>query len=161
VDALGLLTWLTNATPLVTDADCEVNSGSVADGCWGKRIDLLTSGNAAGAVDFYDNGTNKPGDDRYSVYDPIVGETIEKERFGEAAINLTEGLGGTPEECKVSARDFVKSRAARSSFTSEMKDFIGPVPVQSGTCETVTNTAYAQGSNTVVTSHQGAFFTLQ
>jgi uncharacterized repeat protein (TIGR01451 family) len=154
VDEIGMLRWLTAAGGH-TAAECEANNSLP---CWGNKIELLASGLAVGAVNFYDNGTNKPGDDGYSVYDPIVGETIEKERFGEAAINLTQGLGGQPEDCETFAQAFVKSRASGSSFTSELKDFIAPVPVQISTCKTINNTALGSADNASVTSDQGAFY---
>jgi uncharacterized repeat protein (TIGR01451 family) len=142
VDEIGLLRWLTAAGGH-TAAECEANSSLP---CWGNKLELLDSGLAEGAVNFYDNGTNKPGDDGYPVYDPIEDETIEKERFGEAAINFTAAIGSA-DECLVFGQAFVKSRASGSSFTSELKDFIGPVPVNLSNCVEVPNTALADWDN--------------
>ena len=103
VEGLGLLRWLTdNGTN--TNADCEANNGRVDPGCWGNKVDLLASGFAEGSVNFDNNGTNKPGDDGYPVEDPIESVTIEKARFGEAAINLTAGIGSGEDECLIFTR---------------------------------------------------------
>jgi uncharacterized repeat protein (TIGR01451 family) len=154
VDQIDILRWLT-AGGGHTAAQCEANNSLP---CWGDKEDLLASGLAEGAVNFYDNETNKPGDDGYDVYDPIVDETIGKERFGEAAINLTDAIVTDPTQCIVFAQAFVKSRASGSSFTSELKDFIRPVPVNLSTCVEVPNTAFAQGADAPEVSDDGGFF---
>lgn len=157
VDRLDLLRWLTSTDPANTDDDCEANSASVAEGCWGKITYLIESGFAEGAVNFDDNGTQKPGDDGFPAWDPIEEETLNQLRFGEAAINLTAAFVSAPEDCIIFSQAFVKSRAS-SSFTAELKDFIMPVPVSISTCKDVPNTASVNGENTIEVTDDGVIF---
>jgi uncharacterized surface anchored protein len=57
--------------------------------------------------------------------------------FGEAGINLTgSGIFGSG-ECEHFGSAYLKSRSSGNSFTSELKDFIAPVPVNITNCGTV------------------------
>jgi hypothetical protein len=79
-------------------------------------------------------------------------------RFGEAAIDLTAGGIIPPGVCEAFGSAFVKTRAS-TSFTSEIKDFIAPIPVNINTCATIvvkkvtvpspdaTNTSFSFTSN--------------
>src|SRR5262249_43189138 len=76
---------------------------------WGPSTDLSGSGFADGAVN---NG--------FSVLDPITGQTLASQRFGEAGIDLTAAGVFTPETCIHFGSAYVKSRSS-ASFTAEMK----------------------------------------
>lgn len=151
---IDMLRWLTAAGGH-TDSDCEAGGGTLP--CWGNKVDLDASGIAEGSINFFDNGTTKPGDDGYSVFDPIVNTTIGKLRFGEAAINLSEALGHGEDPCLVFTQANVKSRAS-NSFTSELKDFIAPVPVELTSCEKIDNTAISTSSDAPQVSDDGSIF---
>jgi hypothetical protein len=151
--ALGLNRWLTvNGTnpyagktggppagTLNTNADC-YNANKLP--CWGDHKDLGST-ISEGAV-------NTTG----SVYDPIgvtgqtAGRTIVQDGFGEAAINLTDAGVVSPGTCDFgSATTFLKSRSS-SSFTSEIKDFIAPVPTPVVPCQgAITVTKQAKNHN--------------
>jgi hypothetical protein len=70
------------------------------------------------------------------VVDPYLGNSIPALTFGEAAVNLR--LAGIVPEgaCTTIGSVFLKSRSS-ASFTSEIKDFASPVPVNIQTCGTV------------------------
>ena len=110
-------------------------------------------------MNFDDNGTNKPSDDGYSVLDPLIDpdELLLKRRFGEAAINLTRAIVTDPEECLVFALAHVRSRSS-NSFTSELKDFIAPVPADINTCVRIDNRAFGNANNAPEVSDDGSFF---
>ncbi|HET6575913.1 MAG TPA: SdrD B-like domain-containing protein, partial [Fimbriiglobus sp.] len=69
-----------------------------------------------------------------------IGAVNDKLTFGEAAINLTDTGLFPPDECLHFGSAFVKSRSS-DAFTSELKDFIAPMPVNVETCAEVTNRA--------------------
>jgi hypothetical protein len=70
------------------------------------------------------------------VTNPIAGAPTPTNRFGEAAIDLTAGNIIPPGVCEAFGSAFVKTRAS-TSFTSEIKDFIAPIPVNINTCATI------------------------
>ena len=71
-----------------------------------------------------------------AVPNPIAGAPTPTNRFGEAAIDLTAGNIVPPGVCEAFGSAFVKTRAS-TSFTSEIKDFIAPIPVNINTCATI------------------------
>jgi uncharacterized surface anchored protein len=78
--------------------------------------------------------TNPPGAPR-----TLAGNTKNgiNSTFGEAGINLT-GLGiFQPDVCEHFGAATLKSRSSGNSFTSELKDFVGPVPINISNCGTV------------------------
>jgi hypothetical protein len=97
--------------------------------CWGVRNAL--GANAIGAVNDIPEGQ--------TTLDPIPqpnGEPLPPRTFGEAAINLTDS-GITPVgSCRSFASAYLKSRSS-TAFTSELKDFIAPTPVNIGTCPSI------------------------
>ena len=109
---LHLLRWVTSG---VTN-QCEAGNKLP---CWGNKQPLGSSA-AEGAL-------NEAG----PVLDPVVGGSIDPLLFGEASINLT-GAGVTL-SCPGFGNVFVKSRSS-DAFTSELKDFIGPIPVDLNNC---------------------------
>jgi Prealbumin-like fold domain len=117
---LGLLTWVTSGST----SQC---FSSNALPCWGNQK-TLNSTVSEGAV-------NNLG----AVTDPFApGGTnnIGANRFGEAAINLTDAGVFPPGTCEAFGSAFLKSRAS-ASFPAEVKDFIAPVPVNISNCGTI------------------------
>jgi hypothetical protein len=133
---LGLNRWLVSATNPTTGSGGQIPYWSGPNvclsankfPCWGDHV-TLTGTISEGAV-------NNLG----SVTDPInpgAPRTIGTNRFGEAAINLTDsGVFGT-DTCTTFATTFLKSRAS-ASFPAEVKDFVAPVPTQISNCGRVT-----------------------
>ena len=115
---LGLLKWVTTGA----NSQCEANGATTADGCWGNRQDLDQSGSADGAVN-----------DGWTTFNPIANESLLERRFGEAGINLTEALDLGSTDCEGFASAYLKSRSS-DSFTSAVKDFVAPVPVDINLC---------------------------
>jgi hypothetical protein len=106
--------------------------------CWGQRQSL--TGNAIGAVNDIPDGQTTP--------DPIANpdQNLAPRTFGEAAINLTDS-GITPVgACKSFASAYLKSRSS-TSFTSELKDFIAPTPVNIGSCPSIKLKKVDQSNN--------------
>jgi hypothetical protein len=122
---LGLNRWLVSATsPSVPGFATNVCLSANSFPCWGDHK-TLNGASSQGAV-------NNLG----VVTDPIAPNaprSLPASTFGEAAINLTEaGVFGT-NTCSTFATTFLKSRSS-SSFTSEVKDFVAPVPTTISNC---------------------------
>ncbi|HYT92608.1 MAG TPA: hypothetical protein VEL76_28085, partial [Gemmataceae bacterium] len=129
---------------------------------WGPSIDLTAAGFAIGAV-------NDPAFGQTTVLDPITGQTLAQDTFGEASINLTAARVFTSDVCVHFGSAYVKSRSS-TSFTAEMKDFIAPIGVNINNCpdvhvrKTVGDTGRTTGtvtagdpvSLTLVVSNDGA-----
>ena len=67
--------------------------------------------------------------------DCVSGGTGEPGRFGEAALNLTDLIGG---QCRAFGSVLTKSRSSSTSFDSSMQDYITPVPINFSTCGQLT-----------------------
>lgn len=122
---LGLNRWLVSASdPAVPGFATNTCFSANAFPCWGDHI-TLNGSDSEGAVNNFD-----------SVSDPInpdAPRTLSASTFGETAINLTAaGVFGT-DTCKTFATTFLKSRSS-SAFTSEVKDFVAPVPTSITNC---------------------------
>jgi Prealbumin-like fold domain len=130
---IGLDRWLVSATnPVVPGFATNTCLSSNTFPCWGDNVNTqagtLSAQAAEGAVNNVD-----------SVTDPIQqpSASLPASTFGEAALNLTAaGVFGT-NTCSTFATTFLKSRSS-SSFTSEVKDFVAPVPTQISNCGSVT-----------------------
>jgi Prealbumin-like fold domain len=127
VPVLTKHTWITSGNPAT---DCEANNTLP---CWDKAVNLGSFAeaavNSAPVVD-----TNPPGAPR-----TLAGNTKNgiNSTFGEAAINLT-GSGIFPTNtCEHFGAATLKSRSSGNSFTSELKDFIAPIPVNITNCGVV------------------------
>src|SRR5439155_1187438 len=71
-----------------------------------------------------------------TVSDPIppnAPRNLVANTFGETAINLTAAGVFPPSTCEAFGSVFLKSRSS-ASFTSEVKDFVAPVPVSISNC---------------------------
>src|SRR5215831_13620257 len=67
----------------------------------------------------------------------LPGVTRPAQQFGEAAINLACAGIVQHNACEVFSSAYVKSRSS-TSFTSEIKDFVAPIPLSSSNCGKLT-----------------------
>jgi uncharacterized repeat protein (TIGR01451 family) len=108
---------------------------------WGPPRDLNSEGTAHGAVnDPIAFGTAPNGETN-----TLTGGVLVDNTFGEAIIDLTQTF---TQDCRKFVSAYVKGRSS-TSFTSALKDFITPFPVEIFTCRTVSlpNTATADATN--------------
>jgi hypothetical protein len=118
---LGKLTWLTSGP----GSACFV---AKAPPCWGNFVDLTAAGDAEGQVNASDvTDSVGPG----GSFDLPAGT------FGEAGINLNAAGLFTNGQCTTFGDAWLKSRSSGSSFGSELKDFIAPIPVNISNCGTI------------------------
>ena len=131
---LGFHRWVTSGNAATV---CEA-SNTVP--CWGKLTSLLTGAKAA-----VNSGT---------VSDPILASgqsgsrTLDALTFGEASIDLqTTGIF-SPSVCVNFGQAYLKSRSS-DAFSSEIKDFIAPIPVSVTNCAPLIlpNEAWAKAGN--------------
>lgn len=126
---LAVLVWLTGASTPAPVGGFSTNTCFSANSfpCWGDRIDLTKQGSASaeGAI----NTT--------TVLDPILSKNLPANTFGEMGVDLSLALpsvfGSDPTTCESLSSSFLTTRSS-SSFTSEIKDFIAPVPVSISNC---------------------------
>ena len=142
VPVLGFHRWVTSGVP---SSVCEA-SNTVP--CWGKGTTILTGASAA--------------INTASVTDPILApgqtssRTLDALTFGEASIDLqTAGIFQTG-VCVNFGQAYLKSRSS-DSFTSEIKDFIAPIPVSVTNCAPVivNNTAWVSATNVTGSTSDG------
>jgi uncharacterized repeat protein (TIGR01451 family) len=124
---LGFHRWITTGSSSLCEA-----SNSLP--CWDKRKDLSTA--VAAAIN---TGT---------VTEPIAGGSLSARTFGEARIDLPASGIFPSGQCTVFGRAYLKSRSS-DSFSSELKDFIAPIPINITNCAPVTlnNKAWASATN--------------
>jgi uncharacterized repeat protein (TIGR01451 family) len=121
---LGLLTWLTPGHGH-SNSDCQASGATLP--CWGNRIDLNPSSNPPAEA-----GVNAS-----SIDEVFAGGQLDAGTFGETKIDLSAIPGlFTPDTCTEFGSMFVKSRSSGSSIDAELKDFIGPAPIQVSNCAT-------------------------
>jgi hypothetical protein len=127
--------WITSATG--SASDCEASN---ALPCWDKKHDLTTD--VAAAIN--------PG-----IVTDIGGANLSPRTFGEAKINLQDSGIFPAGTCTVFGKAYLKSRSS-DAFTSEIKDFIAPIPINITNCAPITlnNTAYAKATNFTPTGGQ-------
>ncbi len=127
VPVLAKHTWIISGNPAVL---CEASNTLP---CWDKAVDLGSFAEAAvNRVPVLD--TNNPNAPR-----TLDGNTKNgiNSTFGEAGIDL-EGSGiFSGGVCERFGFATLKSRSSGNSFTSELKDFIAPVPVNITNCGSV------------------------
>ena len=112
-------------------SQCEANNSTP---CWGHLVNLTASGFANGAV----NNTNvtdwnPPGAPRV-LAGSVANNGSVSSTFGEAAINLTDAGVFPADRCAHFGSAMLKSRSSGQSFTSSLKDFITPIPVDITNC---------------------------
>ena len=130
VPVLAKHKWITSGNAAT---DCEANNTLP---CWNKALDLTDLGKADGSVNSADvTDNNAPNAPR-----TLAGNTKNgiNSTFGEAAINLTLSDVFSSGVCTHFGSAYLKSRSSGNSFTSELKDFIAPVPVNISNCGSLT-----------------------
>jgi hypothetical protein len=126
VPVLQKHTWITSGST----SNCQ-SSNTLP--CWDKAVDLgafaESAVNSANVTD-----TNPPNAPR-----TLAGNTKNgiNSTFGEAGINLTGSGIFSQGTCQHFGAATLKSRSSGNSFTSELKDFIAPIPVNISNCGTV------------------------
>jgi hypothetical protein len=127
VPVLSLHSWITG-TNGETPADCEANNTLP---CWKKGVDLTGTEAEAAVNSAPVTDTNQPG-----APFTLAGNTKNgiNSTFGEAGIDLTEANIFSSSVCEHFGAAWLKSRSSGNSFTSELKDFIAPIPIDISNC---------------------------
>jgi Prealbumin-like fold domain len=123
-------TWITSGNAAT---DCEASNTLP---CWNKATNLTSGGFADGSVNSSDQlDYNPPNAPR-----TLPGNTKNgtNSTFGEAAINLQGAGVFSAGVCTHFGSAYLKSRSSGNSFSSELKDFIAPVPVNISNCGSLT-----------------------
>ena len=122
---LSLSRWVTTGAA----TQCEANNTVP---CWGKLVAL--TGVADGSVNSKDvTDYNPPGAPR-TLAGNIDSKGTTDSTFGEAGINLTDANVFPQNVCAHFGAAMLKSRSSGQSFTSSLKDFIAPIPVNISNC---------------------------
>ena len=128
--------------------------------CWGDRINLTDSGDAAGSinnVDIVDLNTT-PVDETDGIN---TGGSISARTFGEAQIDFDTIAGSDP--CVGFGSAYLKSRSS-DSFTAAMKDFTPPEELNFNECGAIeitkTKKHAAAPTNPLTQPHAGVEFTI-
>jgi hypothetical protein len=128
---IGLLRWLTSATvPVVPGFATNVCFSANTFPCWGDEVTLDGTDSIA-AVNNLDAVTDPLFPNSPNYINPVPAL-----QFGETAIDLTKADVFPTGTCTAFGSAFVRSRSS-TSFTSEIKDFIAPIPVNISNCGTV------------------------
>ena len=130
VPVLSLGRWLTTGASSL----CEVPSDGIP--CWSKLVNLTTGGIADGSVNSVPVTDNNPPGTHTQAGTTANNGTISS-TFGEAGIDLTKAGVFTPGTCQSFGAASLKSRSSGQSFTSTLKDFIAPIPVNISNCGTI------------------------
>ncbi len=130
VPVLSLGRWLTTGA----SSQCEVPSDGIP--CWSKLVNLTTGGIADGSVNSATVTDNNPPGTHTQAGTTANNGTISS-TFGEAGIDLTKAGVFTPGTCQSFGAASLKSRSSGQSFTSTLKDFIAPIPVNISNCGTI------------------------
>jgi hypothetical protein len=104
-------------------SQCEASNSTP---CWGDRINLSESGDAAGSI----NTSTIPA----AESDGLQTTPISPRTFGEAQIDFDAIAGEDP--CNPFASAYLKSRSS-DSFTAALKDFIAPTTLNFDVCGSV------------------------
>ena len=139
--SIGFHTWVTTGNPATV---CEA-SNSVP--CWGKLVDLTATGAVQGEANDVE------------VVDPLnpnAPRTLSVLTFGEASLDLQAAGIFSQTVCKHFGAAYLKSRSS-DAFTSELKDFIAPIPVNIANCapRLINNLAWAVASGVTAISDAG------
>jgi hypothetical protein len=140
VPQLFVSKWIAVGDAGKTKADCEAAN---ALPCWGKKVNLTASGDAAGSINTSPiAAANSDGLGAQSA-----------RTFGEAQAKLSALLGSG--NCEAFGSAYLKSRSS-DSFTAALKDFVPPAAVSISTCGKVDITKVDDLANPL----GGAVFTL-
>ncbi|HEX6712819.1 MAG TPA: SpaA isopeptide-forming pilin-related protein [Thermoleophilaceae bacterium] len=125
VPALSLSKWVTSGPA----SQCEASNNLP---CWSA---LQTLGAFADAsVNNHDVTDNNPPASPRTLPGSVSSNGTVSSTFGEAGINLTAAGVFPPNVCAHFGAASLKSRSSGSSFTSTLKDFIAPIPVNISNC---------------------------
>jgi Prealbumin-like fold domain len=127
---LSLGRWVTSGAA----SQCEA-SNSVP--CWGDLVNLTTGGIANGAVNNANVIDFNPPNAPRTLAGSVSSNGSVSSTFGEAAINLTLAGVFPANRCAHFGAAMLKSRSSGQSFTSSLKDFIAPIPVNITNCGSV------------------------
>lgn len=126
--------WLTtaNAPTGVASADC---AASTTFPCWGVAKDIGAAGEASvNGANVYDyNPPNAP-TALQGTTTTSNNKTTVSSTFGEAGIDLQAAGIFSSFQCSRFGDAWLKSRSSGNSFTSELKDFIAPLPINISNC---------------------------
>lgn len=134
VPTLSLSRWLTAGNGH-TSSDCEVPSDGIP--CWSALEDLTTAGVADGSVNNANVIDNNPPGAPRTLAGSVSNNGSVSSTFGEAGINLTAAGVFNAQICQHFGAASLKSRSSGQSFTSTLKDFIAPIPVNISNCGTI------------------------
>lgn len=95
--------------------------------CWGEEQDLSGSGLAVGSI----NNEAIPGADADGLADGLTPFELSPRTFGEATIDLSAIFPA--DSCFTLGQAWLKSRSS-DTFTTALKDFIAPVPINISNC---------------------------
>ena len=94
--------------------------------CWSDKQNLTGAGDATGSI----NSTAIPAADSDGL--ATSPNSVSPRTFGEASVDFS-ALGGGGDPCVSFGSAYLKSRSS-DSFTSALKDFIAPAPLNLATC---------------------------
>jgi hypothetical protein len=134
VPVLSLSRWLAAGNGH-TSSDCEVPSDGIP--CWSALENLTTASEADGSVNNANVIDNNPPNNPRTLAGSVSSNGSVSSTFGEAGINLTEAGVFNPGICQHFGAASLKSRSSGQSFTSTLKDFIAPIPVNISNCGTI------------------------
>jgi hypothetical protein len=122
--------------------------------CWSDKQNLTAAGDATGSI----NTTAIPAADSDGL--TTAPNVISPRTFGEASVDFT-ALGGGTDPCVSFGSAYLKSRSS-DSFTSALKDFIAPTPLNLANCGAikVTKTRKHAADGAGPHPHAGVTFTL-
>ena len=93
--------------------------------CWSDKLNLTAAGDATGSI----NSTAIPAAESDGL--ATAPNSVSPRTFGEASVDFSALGGGDP--CVSFGSAYLKSRSS-DSFTSALKDFIAPTPLNLATC---------------------------
>lgn len=138
---LYLHRWLTHVNDPSTECQ-SVSSGSDVS-CWSVGENITNLGEAEASVNStpvrdYNAPVPSSGYNTLDGSTKTTGQgTTVSSTFGEAGINLTALNIFPANQCFHLGDAWLKSRSSGSSFNSDMKDFIAPIPINISNCGTV------------------------
>jgi hypothetical protein len=131
VPSLSLSRWLATGNGH-TSSQCEVPSDGIP--CWSALKDITSAGLADGSVNASAVTDNNPPNNPRTLAGSTSSNGTVSSTFGEAAINLTDSGVFPANVCEHFGSADLKSRSSGQSFTSTLKDFIAPIPVNISNC---------------------------
>ena len=125
VPTLSLSKWVTSGPT----SQCEASNNLP---CWSALQSLGAFADAS--VNNHNVTDNNPPGNPRTLAGSVSSNGTVSSTFGEAGINLTAAGVFPPNVCAHFGAASLKSRSSGSSFTSTLKDFIAPIPVNISNC---------------------------